>query len=386
MRFLALCPALLFATVVPCAAATYFVATGGSDDNPGDEAQPFRTVTRGAAALAPGDTLYVKAGTYPESFHDAIPGGASWSAPVTLAAYPGDTVVLQPQGVGSVFYFSAPSSQFITISGFTIDGRFIVHDAVRIGSLRRPPSATAHDIRFQDSEIRNAPVNGVLVADRAINNRFTNLRVHHNGTTNLDHGFYISTSGNVVEHSEIFANSGEGVQIYSQHLKASVDENVVRYNRLHDNGVAGTGCGMILSSGRDNLAYDNVVWNNRCGIRADYGAVDPKIYNNTVVENAGTGILAGKRSQGALIVNNISYLNAGGAITLQGRGGVANHNLINDPWFVDPGALDFHLAAGSPAIDAGAPLAEVPDDADGVLRPQGPGYDIGAYEFVPTPH
>jgi hypothetical protein len=292
MRLSTWCSAMLVVAAVPCAAATYFVASGGSDDNPGTEAQPFRTVNRGAAALAPGDTAYVKAGTYPESLYDAIPGGTSWSAPVTLAAYPGDTVVLQPQGVGSIFYFSAPSSQFITISGFTIDGSFIEHDAVRIGSQNRPRSATAHDIRFQDSEIRNAPVNGILVADRAINNQFVHLRVHHNGTTNLDHGFYISTSGNVVEHSEIFANAGEGVQIYSQHPRASVDENVVRYNRLHDNGVAGSGCGMILCSGRDNLAYDNLVWNNRCGIRTDYGAVDSRIYNNTVVGNAGAGILA----------------------------------------------------------------------------------------------
>lgn len=47
---------------------------------------------------------------------------------------------------------------------------------------------------------------------------------------------------------------------------------------------------------------------------------------------------------------------------------------------------DFHLRPDSPAIDAGAPIPSVTTDFDGVKRPQGKGYDIGAYEFVqPAP-
>ena len=58
----------------------------------------------------------------------------------------------------------------------------------------------------------------------------------------------------------------------------------------------------------------------------------------------------------------------------------------NDLWQVDPklvdvAANDFRLTAGSPLIDAGATLAEVTVDFDGLARPQGSGYDIGAFEF-----
>jgi len=54
-----------------------------------------------------------------------------------------------------------------------------------------------------------------------------------------------------------------------------------------------------------------------------------------------------------------------------------------DPLFAGTG--DYHLRAGSPAIDAGAPLAPAaPADLDGRPRPQGGALDLGAYE-TPAP-
>jgi hypothetical protein len=48
--------------------------------------------------------------------------------------------------------------------------------------------------------------------------------------------------------------------------------------------------------------------------------------------------------------------------------------------FVNAAAHDYHLAAGSPAIDTGITIASIIEDRDGVTRPKGAGYDIGAYE------
>jgi len=64
-------------------------------------------------------------------------------------------------------------------------------------------------------------------------------------------------------------------------------------------------------------------------------------------------------------------------------------NINADPLFIDLGRFDFHLRAASPAQDAGA--AVVPNnpfvvgtsramDKDGVMRPQGKAFDLGAYE------
>lgn len=60
------------------------------------------------------------------------------------------------------------------------------------------------------------------------------------------------------------------------------------------------------------------------------------------------------------------------------------NNIDLDPLLTDPGGLDFHLAAGSPAIDAGMVL-DLASDFGGIFRPQGAAMDIGAYEFVEAP-
>ncbi len=52
--------------------------------------------------------------------------------------------------------------------------------------------------------------------------------------------------------------------------------------------------------------------------------------------------------------------------------------------FVDPENHDFRLKEGSCAIDMGVSLTEVTHDFDGVKRPQGIAYDIGAFEFIPA--
>jgi hypothetical protein len=59
---------------------------------------------------------------------------------------------------------------------------------------------------------------------------------------------------------------------------------------------------------------------------------------------------------------------------------VFSNSVAGDSMFVSLATNNFHLTAGSPAIDAGATVS-LATDYDGVPRPQGPDYDIGAYEY-----
>lgn len=71
---------------------TYYVSPTGSDSSPGTESQPFATVQNGVNQLLVGDTLILRAGNYHESV--TVPRSGSASAPITLAAYPGETPML----------------------------------------------------------------------------------------------------------------------------------------------------------------------------------------------------------------------------------------------------------------------------------------------------
>ena len=61
--------------------------------------------------------------------------------------------------------------------------------------------------------------------------------------------------------------------------------------------------------------------------------------------------------------------------------GKGQNSLQTDPQFVNASLRDFHLLSTSPAIDAGLDLG-LSADLEGLARPKGLGFDLGAYEFA----
>ena len=97
----------------------FYVATNGSDSNPGTLSQPWRTIAKAANMLQPGQTVYIRGGTYNEQL--SPPGSGSAGNYITFAAYPGETPVLN---VTSGTAVDLNSRSYIVVDGLTLNCNF----------------------------------------------------------------------------------------------------------------------------------------------------------------------------------------------------------------------------------------------------------------------
>jgi parallel beta-helix repeat protein len=386
---------LVFAGSADC--AIYYVSPTGSDSRTCAEAQdigtPRLTANAACECLSAGDTLYLREGTYEESIRGStsfpIPSGTSWSDATTIASYPGETATLRPpQGGYGVFNFGRSSSHHIVIDGLVLDGINTLGSVIG-GEGGIEPSMCFHHVSIRNSEIMNggsrwtetdpAPtMYGAGISSCGGDIEILNNSIHDIGVTDFDHGIYIGVDNVIVDGNEIYNNAGWGIHKYP-----AGNNWIIRNNRVHDNARIGErGQGILVSPGTNNLVYNNIVWENRDGIVVK--STGTRVFSNTVANNINCGIC--NEAANSVIVNNIVYGN-GGLIDDAGSGTTVDNNLLGtDPLFVNAGENDFHLQEGSPAIDAGSDLSSegVATDFDGVSRPQGEGYDIGAYEYNET--
>lgn len=80
-------------------AARYYVATNGSDSNPGTNiAQPFATLAKAASLANAGNLIYLRGGTYNWTSTVSLSRSGSATAPIRVRAYPGEKPVLDFSG------------------------------------------------------------------------------------------------------------------------------------------------------------------------------------------------------------------------------------------------------------------------------------------------
>jgi parallel beta-helix repeat protein len=296
-------------------AATYYVATTGNNDNPGTQAQPFRTIQKGLDTLRAGDTLYLRGGKYNEGIRHSkkqpVPSGTSWTNPVTIAGYPGENVTLRG-GVSLMTY--GDSLRYLVFDNLSLDGR---------GFYVRGPEA--QHIRFQNSEVKNSPTHGIQGYDAAYI-EFINLKVHDNGSTRLHHGFYVAMQHMLIDGCDIYNNSGYGIHIYDRNCTTydCADNTTIRNNSIHDNRAEN---GVVLGYGSNIVFSNNLIYNNPSGVAVRYGKPTNIQIDGNTIYNGHYGIRIHAGSTRTIIQDNILYQNVH-AINDRGVGTILRKNII----------------------------------------------------------
>ena len=318
------------------------MATSGSDSAAGTAAAPWKTIGKGLASASAGQTVYVRAGTYPEGLTFSRNG-------ITLASYPGEKATITGR-------------LKITGSNVKVTGMRIV------GGTSANPSDVAvyvsggDNVEFSGNEITGAAMSAIYVGDPgngADGFRFTSNWVHDNGTHyNLDHGIYCGTARGALIANNLFERSFA----YGIHLYPDCDGALVTQNT-----VVGSGRSGIIVGGESTTADSNIVVNNVVAFNADYGVRaywgGPTGSGNVIRDNLFFGNPAGDLADGAIALG-MSY----------------SDNLVADPLFVNRGGGDYRLSAGSPAVGRAVTSYSQSSDINGTARPAGGAPDLGAYE------
>jgi len=415
---------------VPVHGAIYYVATSGSDTNPGTEIQPWRTIQKAAVTLVADDTVYIKAGTYNEKVvpqNSGIPGNY-----ITYAAYPGDTVTLDGTNITLDWrdaLFTIEGKSYIKISGFRIINSLSPYNSV---GIYLKEGAQQDHVVIENNYFLN--ISGAAICAYSCGN----LIIDNNEITevNVGQGPNSRGSGEAISVCDIHTFEFKNNHIHHTY-KEGIDPKESSNGRIHKNHIhdiarigiyldawdgpehdidiyqnvvhdtSGHGISLAIEQKGGSLKnigiYNNIVYSNRAaGIAiSSYHFPTPreniKIINNVCYNNGHDGIYVGDvLVENSVIRNNVCSENQGYQIASDSPSMLTlEHNLINgssqiygnnaiigDPKFVNPAGGDFHLREDSPAIDSGSSIDAPSDDFDGNPRPQGAGYDIGAFEFI----
>ena len=344
--------------------------------------KPFRIVVKTSLLLL---LLVASVAGEPEGVSAAVlnvPGDfASMQAAIDAAA-PGDTILVEP--------------------------------GVYVGSLR----FNGKDVSIQSTggpEVTTVDGNGDSAVEIGPGGELVGFTVT-GGAASFGAGMEVHGTGTLVKGNIFDGNSqgagGSGAGIYGNVSSPTIENNVFRNNTCDNQFVSGVvvfanassprivnnifednpcrAVNMTLPSGNNPQVINNTMVRNRVGVRVDrrVQSVAQRYRNNILAENEiGLEVDFGTDAFNPTWTNNLLFNNGIDYEVVSSQTGLAG-NIAGDPLFVDSVGGDYHLQAGSPAIDAGTYM-EAPDlDYEGDLRPADGDHnnkladDMGVDEFV----
>lgn len=340
-----------------------YVAPGGSDANPGTEAEPFRTISRAAQVVTPGTTVYVAPGQYTGGFRTEVSGSAEariifqsserWGAHIVPPLDSRTTAAWDNRG------------SYVDIVGFEIDGTQYQsgnkwlsgiynggsHNAIRHNHVHH----VALDVPCESAGGAGIGVDSLQAGSQA---EVVGNNVHDIGPADcaFHHGIHIGTEARV-RSNLVYRVSGAGIHLWQDAKRVEVTGNTV--------STSGTG---IVVGGGD--------------YRHSQGPNDHTLVANNIVFDNKQGVLEqGQTGENNNYRNNLVFQNAiADWLLAPGRKHVGT--IAAEPAFVEytrTGTPDFRLTPRSPAIGKGS--GEGPEqDYQGKVRSKATGYDIGAFQ------
>jgi hypothetical protein len=430
-------------------AADYYVDQAkGSSGGSGSEAAPFQDLDQCAGVVQPGDTCWIKSGTYSKGYVAYTPGRSGTSSnPITFQAFPGHYPVIKAPGFDEPALGFKTPRRYITYRGLKIDG------TLRIDAER---GNEAVGILIENNEVYNGSYHddgnwtGVYLQDVA-DSWVRNNNIHHIRKPSATNGagirFYRATRV-VFEHNWIHDNAQEGI-----YAKQGNRDNIYRRNILERNPdqqikLAGYKHPTFDYWSQDELIYENIMIcdlkgatgssSDEVGVWVKANNTGTKIYNNTFINCDAilSGNENGQRNTGWEVYNNIFY-NAdndtarwlesrwtagnnpalmdsnlfwvapgasgsgewkvenwgsgertyGSLGSWQGAysGSYGGSSLNADPLFVDMAGDDFHLSSSSPARGRGTGGVDIGAYPQGYETVIGPSGELPPPESFPPP-
>ncbi|MDD5570319.1 MAG: choice-of-anchor Q domain-containing protein [Bacteroidales bacterium] len=381
-----ICFAISFFGIVNSIVATdYYIApTGSNTTGNGSFNSPWKTIDYASAKLSPGQTLYARGGTYYGQAGYIWHSSGTSAAPITFKNYPGEIPVFDGE-----WGDTGTDGDFLVFS----NNSWIVVD-----SITAQHYVDQYGNGTIDFNTTLGPVNNIIIQ---------NCTLKDNGShTAQDHHIYLAGGAtNITIRNNLFIRgAGSAVQAYHTPAVSGIKiyNNVMIGGKLNCSQSVSNPCssgatktwGIIIGDAKDVEIYNNTIYGMQRGIDFNYGtsaAGSFIIKNNLIINSTEFGLRVTSMYVPYITSdNNGFYGNATDVVwnssywTLaQFKANTSNdHNSISaNPVFVTSGS-DFHLKSTSPAIDKGVTTTMFSTDFDYNIRPQGSGYDIGAYEYV----
>lgn len=246
-------------------------------------------------------------------------------------------------------------------------------------------------------------INRSQVARNGIVRGNTVWNAHSNYEDGFAAGIYVDGGKNITLENNISHHNDVGLEVGAENRGIVASNVIVRNNLIYANDKAGLAFGGYASNtGRvkNSSFYNNTVWQNDT-LNAGFGQLWIQYASSNVVANnifyaaANNVLLASDAGNSRNTVDNNLWFSASGQVLFTWNGdeystfadyqsetGQDADSLFADPKFVNA-AADFHLAADSPAINAGTAEAKrfSITDFEGRSRLLDAAPDMGAYEY-----